>query len=77
MSNLEFLKEVIYQERIHRELHGVKHAQAYMRVLRIAAKKVAFEVEGAFENATFDMYGLAQGGPFVEREVSRTEFATL
>lgn len=69
MNNLEFLKEVVYQERIHRELHGKAHAEAYMRVLRIAAKEVAYEVENAFKDATFDMYGLAQGGPFVEHEI--------
>lgn len=68
MSNLDFLKEVIYQERIHRELHGKVHAEAYMRVLRIAAKKVSYEVEDAFKDATFDMYGLAKGGPFEAAE---------
>lgn len=75
MSNLEFLKEVVYQERIHRELHGVEHARAYTRALRVAARTVSHGKEGAFNDATFDMYGLAQGGPFVKLEIGRVEFA--
>lgn len=64
MSNLKFIKEVAYQERIHRELHGVEHAKPYLRALRIAAS--SGHVEEIFDDVTFNKHGLAEGGPFVK-----------
>ena len=64
MNNLRFIREVAYQERIHRELHGVEHAKPYLDVLRKAA--TVGESEGVFADVTFNKYGLAEGGPFVK-----------
>ena len=64
MNNLRFIREVAYQERIHRELHGVEHAKPYLDVLRKAA--AVGEREGVFADVTFNKYGLAEGGPFVK-----------
>lgn len=64
MNNLRFIRKVAYQERIHRELHGVDHAKPYLEVLRKAASVA--DVEGVFDDVTFNEYGLAEGGPFVK-----------
>jgi len=64
MNNLEFIAKVAYQERIHRELHGDEHAKPYMEVLRTAAQ--CAHVKGIFDDATFNEYGLAEGGPFTK-----------
>ena len=64
MSNLEFIAKVAYEERIHRSLHGVEHAIPYLKVLRRAA--AVAQKEGIFDEVTFNEYGLAEGGPFVE-----------
>jgi len=64
MNNLQLIREVAYQERIHRELHGVEASKAYLRVLRKAASVA--DVEGVFADVTFNDYGLAEGGPFVK-----------
>ena len=62
MNNLEFIAKVAYEERIHRSLHGVKHAEPYLAVLRRAATVAS--TEGIFDDVTFDKHGLAVGGPF-------------
>lgn len=67
MNNLKFIREVAYQERIHRELHGIEHAKPYLKVLRKAASVA--DVEGVFADVTFNDYGLAEGGPFVEHAI--------
>ena len=64
MNNLTFIREVAYQERIHRELHGVEASKAYLTVLRKAASVA--DVDGIFDEVTFNDYGLAEGGPFVK-----------
>ena len=64
MNNLELIREVAYQERIHRELHGVEHAKPYLTVLRRAA--AVAPIDGVFDDVTFNKYGLAEGGPFVK-----------
>ena len=64
MSNLELIAKVAYEERIHRSLHGVEHAIPYLKVLRRAA--AVAQKEGIFDEVTFNEYGLAEGGPFVE-----------
>lgn len=64
MNNLEFISKVAYQERIHRELHGVEHGKPYLKVLRKAAE--IGHVKGIFDDVTFNEYGLAKGGPFGE-----------
>ena len=65
MSNLEFISKVAYEERIHRSLHGVKHAEPYLAVLRKAA--TVAKTEGIFDDVTFNKHGLAEGGPFEVR----------
>jgi len=62
MNNIEFIRKVAYEERVHRELHGTEHARAYLEVLRKAASMM--HVADAFEGVTFNEYGLAVGGPF-------------
>ena len=62
MNNKEFLDRVAYEERIHRELHGTAAAKEYTDALR-KAKELA-DVEGAFDNATFNSFGLVTNGPF-------------
>ncbi len=64
MSNLEFIAKVAYEERIHRSLHGVKHAEPYLEVLRRAAQ--VGHTDGAFDDVTFNKHGLAEGGPFTK-----------
>jgi hypothetical protein len=65
MNNIEFLRRVAYEEQIHNSLHGAKHGKAYTDALRIAARSA--HVEGIFDDATFDKYGLATGGPFAKQ----------
>lgn len=72
MNNLKLIREVAYQERIHRELHGVEHAKPYLDVLRKAASVA--HVEGVFDDVTFNDYGLAEGGPFVDHRVSHINY---
>lgn len=62
MSNQEVVRKVAYEERIHRQLHGVEHAKPYLRALRIAA--TSCHVDGIFDDVAFDKNGLATGGPF-------------
>lgn len=62
MNNLDFIAKVAYEEQIHRSLHGVEHAKPYLAVLRRAATVAS--TEGIFDDATFNKYGLAEGGPF-------------
>ena len=69
MSNLEFIAKVATEERVHRMLHGVEHAKPYLKVLRKAAQVA--RTEGVFDDATFDKYGLAMGGPFGESHDGR------
>jgi len=69
MSNLEFVKKVAYEERIHRQLHGVEHAIPYLDALRVAA--TSCHVEGIFDDATFNEHGLAIGGPFTSPAMER------
>lgn len=64
MNNLELIKEVAYQERIHREIHGVEGAKPYLNALRKAAS--VGTIKGVFDGVTFNEYGLAEGGPFAE-----------
>ena len=64
MTNVEFVARAAYEERIHRSLHGEKHAKPYLEVLRKAASVA--KTEGIFDNATFNEHGLAEGGPFVK-----------
>ena len=62
MTNGEFIKKVAYHESVYRHLHGEEAARPYTEVLRKAASLA--HVEGAFEDVTFNEYGLAEGGPF-------------
>lgn len=62
MNNLDFIAKVAYQEQIHRSLHGAEQAKPYLEVLRKAATVATHE--GVFDDATFNKYGLAEGGPF-------------
>lgn len=62
MNNIEFIVKAAYEERIHRELHGVEQAKTYLKVLRKAASMM--HVKDAFKDVTFDKHGLATGGPF-------------
>jgi len=69
MSNVEFVNKVAYEERIHRSLHGSKHAEPYLDALRVAA--TSCHVEGIFDEATFNEHGLAIGGPFTSPALER------
>lgn len=64
MNNVEFVKEIAYQERMHRSLHGERAAKQYTDALRKAASLV--HVDGVFKDVTFNKYGLPVGGPFGE-----------
>jgi hypothetical protein len=45
MSNVEFLKFLEYQERVYRELHGVKAARKHTEALEHARYLVAREAD--------------------------------
>ena len=62
MNNIDFIKEVAYQESIHRSLHGQKHARPYLKVLSKTASMM--HIKDAFKDVTFNQHGLAEGGPF-------------
>ena len=65
MSNIEFVQKAANEERVHRELHGAAAALPYLRVLEKAVRML--KIEDAFEDATFNKHGLAEGGPFEVR----------